>query len=221
DYDALATEDQRAVTGVVVNVAKAMAAYVRQLRCGPSRFDAWLDGEGQGTELDASERRGASLFVGRAGCVRCHSGSNFTDQRFHNVGLSPATVAVAFVDTNDQGASKGIADALQDPLSTTGEFSDGDRQALPASAGPELVGAFRTPTLRCIANQPSFMHTGQMKTLSQVVAFHDRGGDPAGDYPGQNELMPLGLTATEREDLARFLGTLQGDGPPRELLGAP
>jgi cytochrome c peroxidase len=221
DYDALAPEDQRAVTSVIVNVAKAIAAYVRQLRCGPSRFDAWLDGKGQGTELGASERRGAALFVGRAGCVKCHSGSNLTDYRFHNVGLSPATVAVAFVDTNDQGAAKGIADALQDPLNTSGDFSDGDRHALPATPGPELLGAFRTPTLRCIGNQPSFMHTGQMKTLAEVVLFHDRGGDPAGNYPGQNELTPLGLTETEQGDLVAFLGALKGDGPSTALLGTP
>jgi cytochrome c peroxidase len=51
--------------------------------------------------------------------------------------------------------------------------------------GPELEGAFRTPTLRCIANQPSFMHTAQHQSLADVVRFFDRGGDPLG-FPATN-----------------------------------
>jgi cytochrome c peroxidase len=87
---------------------------------------------------------------------------------------------------------------------------------LPASAGPELEGAFRTPSLRCIATQPSFMHTGQHKSLASVVAFFDRGGDPAG-YPGTNELVPLGLSVEDKADLVAFLGSLQGPGADAEL----
>ena len=40
DYDGMAPADQALVTQVTVNAAKAIAAYVRQLRCGPGRFDA-------------------------------------------------------------------------------------------------------------------------------------------------------------------------------------
>jgi cytochrome c peroxidase len=57
DYDGMTPEDQHVVTEVVANVAKAIAAYVRQLRCGESRFDVWLDGDAEA--LDASEQRGA------------------------------------------------------------------------------------------------------------------------------------------------------------------
>ena len=59
-----------------------------------------------------------------------------------------------------------------------------------------------------------------MKKMAQVIAFFDRGGDPAG-YPGQNELTPLGLTDRERADLEAFLGTLTGAGPAAELLASP
>ena len=40
--------------------------------------------------------------------MSCHSGPNLTDDEFHNVGLAPATVAVAFVDEDDRGAADGI-----------------------------------------------------------------------------------------------------------------
>jgi cytochrome c peroxidase len=196
-----------------------MAAYVALLRCGESRFDRWLDGDA--AALDASEQRGAALFVGRGKCVSCHSGPNLTDHQFHNAGLAPAIVAVTFVDENDRGAAEGVAAALADPLNSRGAFSDGDRRALPESVGPELEGAFRTPGLRCLSTRPSFMHTGQIRSLERAVSFHDRGGDPPGHYPGRNELEPLGLSEEERADLVAFLKALDGPGPAAELLAEP
>ncbi|HTQ02458.1 MAG TPA: cytochrome c peroxidase [Polyangiaceae bacterium] len=219
DYDGMAPEDQELVTVTAVNATKSLEAYVRSLRCGPSRFDDWLDGDD--TALDASELRGAALFVGRGQCVTCHSGPLLTDDAFHDVGLSPAVVAVAIQDLDDQGAATGIAAALTDPMSTAGAYSDGDRHALPATPGPELEGAFRTPTLRCAASHPSFMHTGQLTSLAQVLAFFDRGGDPPGNYPGTNELTPLGLSDGDEADLVAFLQTLTGPGPSADLLSPP
>lgn len=215
EFDSMAPGDQRLVTEVAVNVGKALGAYVRQLRCGPARFDAWLDGDA--SAMTRAEQRGAALFVGRAKCVECHSGPRLTDDRFHNVGLRPATVAVVFVDSGDRGAIDGIAAALEDPLNVRGQFSDGDDGRLPAEAGPELLGAFRTPSLRCVSSRPSFMHTAQMRTLEEVVAFFDHGGHPEG-YPGRSVLEPLGLTPRERADLVAFLGALEGPGPDPTLL---
>ncbi len=218
DYDGMTPEDQKLVSVAAVNATKAIAAYVRQLRCGPSPFDQWLDGDE--TALSASEQRGAALFVGRGSCTPCHGGPRLTDDAFHNVGLSPAIVATAIQDKDDHGAAAGIAAALADPTSTAGELSDGDRQALPNQVDSELEGAFRTPSLRCASSHPSYMHTAQLGDLAQVVAFFDRGGDRSG-YPGQNELMPLDLEAAERADLVAFLTTLQGPGPDAALLAQP
>jgi len=219
DFDGMDEGDRELVTVAAVNATKALGAYVRELRCGPGRFDAWLDGDA--TALDVSELRGAALFVGRARCATCHSGPRLSDGAFHNVGLSPAVVAVAIEDDDDHGAATGIAEALTDPMSTAGKYSDGDRHALPAAPGPELEGAFRTPTLRCVASHPSFMHTGQLTSLDQVVAFFARGGDAAGHFPGTNELTPLDLDDGERADLVAFLATLTGPGPDPDLLMAP
>lgn len=217
DFESMSVDDRTAVTRVAVNASKAIAAYVTQLRCGSGRFDAWLDGDD--SALTRAERRGAALFVGRANCVGCHTGALLTDGAFHNVGLRPSTVATAFTDVDDRGAAVGIPDAHADPLNANGAFSDGPRGALPA-IGPELEGAFKTPTLRCISNQPSFMHTAQLRTLASVVDFFDRGGDGVG-FPGTSEIAPLGLTERERADLVAFLSTLEGPGPSAELLAPP
>jgi len=218
EFDALPPEDQDSVTRVMVNATKAIGAYLRSLRCGPSRFDAWLDGDAGA--LEESERRGLELFVGRAGCVSCHSGPFLSDGDFHNVGMSPAPVAVAILDVDDAGAAAGIEAALADPLSTSGPFSDGDRGALPEAVLPEHEGAFRTPGLRCLSRQPSFFHTGQITTLSGAISFFARGGDRVG-YPGTSELTPLDLSETDRADLVAFLLSLDGPGPDAALLAAP
>lgn len=219
EYDGMTPADQAAVTRVMVNAAKAIAAYQRQLRCGASRFDAWIDGDD--AALDDAELRGAALFIGKARCATCHAGANLTDGEFHNVGLAPKHVAQAFVDQGDEGAVVGLAGLAADPLNVASAFSDGDDGRLPSSVPARMAGAFRTPSLRCDATHPSFMHTGQLRTVADVIAFFDAGGDPPGPYPGQSELQPLGLTAAEQSDLAAFLAALDGPGPDPSLLAAP
>lgn len=68
------------------HVLRALASYVRSLVSPPTRFDAWIDGDGQA--LTAAEVRGFRLFTGKAGCVLCHVGWRFTDDRFHDIGLA-------------------------------------------------------------------------------------------------------------------------------------
>jgi cytochrome c peroxidase len=226
EYDHMAPGDQDAVTRVVVNVGKAIGAYERLLACGAGRFDAWV--HGRADALTRAEQRGAALFVGRAGCVACHAGPFLSDQGFHNVGLRPVLVSTVFLDANDHGAAgdpagpspSGIPRAIADPLNVRGRFSDGDDGRLPAVVSPAMEGAFRTPALRCVGMRPSFMHTGQLRSLEAVVEFFDRGGDPVG-YPGANELHPLGLSVRERADLVAFLRALDGPGPAAALRAAP
>lgn len=215
EYDGLAEAKQEAVTRAVVNMGKAIAAYERKLTCGPGRFDAWVHGR-QDAMAD-SEIRGLRLFIGKANCIQCHSGPYFSDQKFHHVGLIPQTVAVVFRDVIDDGAYGGIGAALKDPLNSRGKFSDGDDGRLPQALGEELKGAYKTPMLRCVSQRLAFMHTGQIRELSAVVDFFDRGGYPH-TMVGKNELKPLGLSSSEKADLLQFLKALDGPGPETGLL---
>ena len=218
EFDALSADDQDAITRVWVNVGKALGAYQRKLSCGSGAFDAWVHGDD--SAIGRAEQRGAGLFVGKAGCAKCHSGPYLSDEDFHNVGLRPGLVAAVFTDLNDQGAAVGLPSAKADPLNSLGKFSDGHDSRLPDNVAPADAGAFRTPRLRCVAERPSFMHTGHVRSLADVIDFFDRGGEQGG-FPGQNELLPLKLTARERADLLAFLQTLKGSGPPAALLTAP
>ena len=67
------------------NVIKALAAYERTLVSPSTRFDAWVAGDQ--VALSESEIAGFVLFNGKAGCSSCHSGWNFTDHAFHDIGL--------------------------------------------------------------------------------------------------------------------------------------
>jgi cytochrome c peroxidase len=218
EFDGMSAANQEAVTRVVVNAGKAIGAFERLLTCGQSPFDAWMHGDA--SAVSPAAQRGAEVFVGKGGCVSCHSGPFLSDQQFHNIGLTPETVQQTFIDSNDQGAARGLAAAIADPLDTLGAFSDGSDGRLPATVSRAMQGAFRTPMLRCVAMRPTYMHTGQIKTLDAVVAFFDNGGT-FGGYPGTNELHPLGLTAMERSDLAAFLQSLTGPGAAAEYLRAP
>jgi len=219
EFDSMSAADQEAVTRVAVNFGKALGAYERRLSCGGGRFDQWIHGDE--AALSVQEKRGAALFVGaRAGCSACHSGPFLSDQTFHNMGLEPTSVALFFTDRDDRGAAAGLASMLADRLNVKGPFSDGDDGRIPARVLSTDEGAFRTPSLRCVSGRPSFMHTGQIRTLDDTVSFFNRGGDTSG-FLGTSENTPRSLSADEEGQLVAFLKTLDGPGPAASLLRAP
>lgn len=205
EFDAMEEADQALVTRVVINVGKAIAAFERTLRCPPGRFDAFVHGDH--AALSASEQRGLALFIGRGRCTTCHSGPYLTDQRFHSIGLAESATREGIVNDGDRGAARDVALAITDPLGVTSAHSDGDDGRLPATVPAAYEGAFRTPSLRCVSQRPSFMHSGLLESLDHVVRFFDRGGDVSG-YPGRSEISPLGLREDERRDLVAFLRAL-------------
>jgi len=211
--------DDPAVTRVVVNMGKAIQAYLRQLRCGQSRFDAWM--AGNELALSADEQAGAELFVGKAGCDSCHSGPYLTDRSYHNVGLHE-DYRFFVVPFDDHGAADGLAAVRADPLNSKGVYSDGydgRLDKLPADLS-RFDGAFSTPGLRCVNRRPSFMHTGQFRSLDDVVNFFDKGGDANG-FQGVSGNFPRGLTAEERAQIVAFLKSLDGPGADPSLSAPP
>ena len=67
------------------NLAKAIATYERTFVSPEIRFDRWIAGDEHA--LTPREVAGFTLFTGKAGCVKCHSGFAFTDYAFHDIGL--------------------------------------------------------------------------------------------------------------------------------------
>ena len=73
------------INEVFVNAGKALGAYMRRLLSRSSPYDRWLAGDAQA--MSGAAQRGLRLFIGKAECIMCHSGPNFTDWRFHNLGV--------------------------------------------------------------------------------------------------------------------------------------
>ncbi|MDA2929244.1 cytochrome-c peroxidase [Acidobacteria bacterium AH-259-O06] len=139
--------------------------------------------------LSEEERAGLRLFRGKGNCTACHLGPTFTDEGFHNTGI-------AWRDGE-----------LLDPgrFEVTGKKKD--------------QGAFKTPTLREIAQTAPYMHDGSLATLEEVIEFYNRGGNP-NPYLDP-ELRALHLMAEEKKSLLAFLRSLSGtiqEGMPRERL---
>jgi len=68
------------------NVARAIAAYERTLISSRSRFDRYVQGDKKA--LTPQEKNGLLLFIAKARCSQCHSGPNFTDNKFYNLGVA-------------------------------------------------------------------------------------------------------------------------------------
>jgi cytochrome c peroxidase len=70
----------------IKDVGRAVASFQRTVLSGNSAVDKYDIGGDQGA-LSDSAKRGLELFRGKARCTRCHSGFNFTDEKFHNLGI--------------------------------------------------------------------------------------------------------------------------------------
>ena len=125
-------------------IARALASYLRTIVDGNSAFDRFA--AGNDSALTASARRGLTLFNGKAGCGQCHSGTNLTDEQFHNTGI--AWRPGGLTDEGRAGVTHAAADR----------------------------GAFKTPTLREISRTAPYMHDGSLMSLPQVIDYYDTGG---------------------------------------------
>jgi cytochrome c peroxidase len=67
-------------------VGKAIASFQRTILSGNSPADKF-DVGGDQQALSEEAQRGLTLFRGKARCTRCHSGFNFSDEKFHNIGI--------------------------------------------------------------------------------------------------------------------------------------
>ncbi len=127
-------------------VSKAIAAFERTVISNNSPFDQWLAGDKRALTPDQVE--GFKIFVDpdRGNCDVCHSGANFTDNGFHNLGLASFA-----------GENPDLGRYAERPLRL-------------------MKGAFKTPTLRDITLTAPYFHDGSAATLNEVVDHYVLGG---------------------------------------------
>jgi cytochrome c peroxidase len=203
--------DREAVTGVFVNVGKAIAAYERRIEFGPSRFDRYVDAvasHASGNDiLTRDEVAGLRLFVGKANCTQCHNGPLLTNNEFHNTGV-PARAGLPI----DDGRLTGAAAVLSDEFNCRSRWSDSPKACAEleflAAGDHTLERAYKVPTLRNVAERFPYMDAGQFTTLAEVLDHYNRAPAAAA---GHSELQPLQLRARELRQLEAFLRTLSGE----------
>ena len=221
-WQEMAEADQRTINSVFANIGKSIAAYSRKILPGRSRFDDYAaavlaNDQARMTELfSAEEAAGLRLFFGDGQCTDCHNGPLFTNGTFHNIGL-PFPQGSKF----DQGRSLGTLQVVEDTFNCLGEYSDASAKECVELRfikleGDELVGAFKVPSLRNVANTAPYMHNGNFPDLEAVIRHYNH-APPA--FPGHSDLVPLALTEEQSATLKAFLLTLSAppDAPP-ELL---
>ncbi|MBK7862047.1 MAG: hypothetical protein IPJ65_26190 [Archangiaceae bacterium] len=209
-WSAMTAADQQSVTRVFVNVGKAIAAYERTLRARPNRLDAYLAGDL--TALSATEKKGLQTFF-VAGCAQCHWGPNLTDDAFHVVRFPTGQPD----GQADRGRVDGLAAWLDSDFGASGAFSDDpDAGAERAAPGPSMLGAFKTPPLRGVADTAPYGHGGTLATLHDVAALYGTAGLQPDDARalGQTEPWVTRFTAGHVDALVPFLELLSADVAP-------
>lgn len=195
---------------VFANLGKAIDAYERLLMPGRARFDDYVDAviandtNVQQAMFSPDEEQGLKLYIGAANCTQCHNGPLFTNNEFHNTGIISYPGEVP-----DRGRIAGVREVLSTQFNCRSDFSDAVIKECPelefARMGYEVMGAFRTPSLRNLENTAPYMHKGQLKTLAAVLQHYNEA--PLAMI-GHNEAKPLDLSDRELQQLEAFLNTL-------------
>jgi cytochrome c peroxidase len=171
-------------------IQNGIASYVRSLNSFDSRFDIYMRGEKD--ILNNQEAEGMNLFMGKAKCATCH----FTP-------LFNGTVPPSYSKTEHE--------VIGTPYEASGKKLSPDLGRYLYNKMPQLVGAFKTPTIRNVAITAPYMHNGVFKTLEEVVSFYNKGGGKGLGYEVENQTLPfdkLNLTVREEQALVAFMKTL-------------
>lgn len=179
----------------IVHVARAIAAFEERLwELTDTPFDDFLGSVSEGGRddaLDESQRRGAELFFGDAGCARCHDGPLLGGTSFHAIGVPQI------------GAGRDDA------------HRDVGRAAV--TSDPADAFAFRTPPLRNVMLTAPYMHDGAYDDLAEAVRHHLDPAAALATYDGGR--LPEDLRAQVHHELdAEIEAAIDPDTVPLRAL---
>lgn len=147
------------------NVLKAIATFERTIVTGDTPFDRWVRGDAKA--LPEPAQRGFAVFSGKAQCASCHSGWNFTDDKFHDIGLPGSDPGRAGVTRQaaDQQAFK--TPSLRETAARAPYMHDGSLATLEAVMAHYVAGGVarpsRSPLMQPVALTP--------QELQDLLAF--------------------------------------------------
>lgn len=149
------------------DISNAIAQFVAfEWRSDDSAFDAVLRKQAL---FQSEAAKGADLFYGAAGCATCHSGPFLTDHAFHATG--------------EPQLGPGKAERFERHSRDEGRFR--------VTNNPADIFAFRTPSLRNVAQTGPWGHAGSHRDLAAFVADHARSGEQLAGYDRRQVILPI------------------------------
>ena len=130
-------------------IGKAIAAFERTVVSGNSAYDRYQAGDKDA--MSASAVRGMALFNGKANCKACHTGFNFTDETYQDIGVGmdkPKPDAGRFdVTKKDEDRGKFKTPTLRNVAQTAPYMHDGSEETLAAVIDFYDRGGIANPNL--------------------------------------------------------------------------
>lgn len=175
-------------------IGLAIAAYERAILANKAPFQDWLKGENDA--LTESQKIGAMLFFGKAGCNDCHDGPALNSESFFALGMG---------DLDGEGFY--------------GDFSETDILATSKGRGGftgnlEDDYKFKTPQLYSLKEMNFLGHGATFTSVREVIAYKNAGIPQNTIVPETQlatEFKPLGLTEEEIGQLTDFVENALND----------
>ena len=160
-------------------IAKSLATYERTVVAGRAPFDEWVAGDE--TALSGAQKNGFALFVGKANCVACHSGWNFTDNKFHDTGLADADIGRGTIEPNNPKAQHAFkTPTLRDVSRRAPYMHDGELATLNEVLLHYISGGVDRPSLDPLIKPLALSD----REVSDLSAFLD-------SLTGARQIVPL------------------------------
>ena len=165
----------------------AISAYLRTLLSNQAPFQSYLKGNTQA--MSRSEKEGALLFFGKAGCARCHHEPNLGSPKFYSLGVNDLVDVGAYNTSEEDKKNLGRA-------AYTGAEEDKYK--------------FKIPQLYNLKDFAFYFHGSSKSSIEEVVDYFNDGIPENDRVPADQVsslLQPLHLTAEEVDNLVSFLKT--------------
>lgn len=124
-------------------IFKSLAIFQKTVLSTKTPFDLFL--EGDKNILTNQQLEGLHLFRTKARCMNCHYGPLFTDNEFHNLGLS---------NYGKVNQDLGLYNATKNPKDS---------------------GKFKTPGLRNVMQTGPWFHDGSVKSIDSLMTLYNMG----------------------------------------------
>lgn len=160
-----------------VSIERALATYQRTLVSPETSFDRFIAGDQHA--LTPTELAGFDLFVGSAGCVSCHVGWRFTDNRFHDIGLPGDDPGRGVIADGVTGLKAFKTPGLRELSHTAPYMHDGSLLTLEDVLDHYVEGIIDRPGVSANLTRPLLLSaTERVQLIAFLKTLSSEGVDP-------------------------------------------